>query len=124
MEIARVMVNVFPARSKHSEVAAFPAQVRAGAWPRTSTQVSWLVALLLFVLGSSAMRAAGCSPHCDFSHGYGPYDLTYIRPGLYAYPVCWPRGDCAPYVVYTYARYRKRILIRPRPWRAPLPSHQ
>jgi hypothetical protein len=44
--------------------------------------------------------AAECSPHCDYNHYYGPYDFSYIRPGLYAYPVCGLRGNCAPYLVY------------------------
>ena len=44
-----------------------------------------------------------CYPHCDYNHRYGPYDLTYVRPGLFAYPVCGPRGDCAPRSVYVQA---------------------
>ena len=73
---------------------------------------------------ATAASAASCYPHCDYNHFYGPYDFTYIRPGLYAYPVCGPRGECSPYLVYnrspypgfpypTYSPYpRPRIEIR------------
>jgi hypothetical protein len=111
------MANMFWTRSRSGP--SFHAQVCGDARPGTSTPVGCLAALALLALMSSAVRAEDCYPHCDYFHDYGPYDLTYIRPGLYAYPVCGPSGDCAPYVVYTYSRYRKRILVRPRPWRAP-----
>jgi hypothetical protein len=56
----------------------------------------------LAFLGSTPRTAAAveCYPHCDYHHQYGPYDLTYIRPGLFAYPVCNARGNCAPWSVY------------------------
>ncbi len=54
-------------------------------------------------LSATAAAAADCYPHCDYNHYYGPYDLTHVRPGLYAYPVCGPRGNCAPYSVYRYS---------------------
>jgi hypothetical protein len=72
--------------------------------------------ILLFV-GSSPTWADDCYPHCDWSHDYGPYDFTYIRPGLFAYPICGPRQDCSPHLRYTYQRgypLRERIIIRPR----------
>jgi hypothetical protein len=76
-----------------------------------------LFSLLFFGL-SPARAEVECFPHCDYWHDYGPYDFTYIRPGLFGYPICGPRGDCAPYLVYTYQRgyhLRKRVTIRARP---------
>jgi hypothetical protein len=71
---------------------------------------------LLFLLGAEGARAADdCSPHCDFWHYYGPYDFSYIRPGLLGYPVCDRQGDCAPHLVYTHPDTgRIRIIVRPR----------
>ena len=74
-----------------------------------------LFGLLFF--GSSPASAEDCYPHCDYWHDYGPYDFTYRRPGLYGYPICSPRGDCAPYLAYTYQRgyrLRKSVTIRMR----------
>lgn len=68
------------------------------------------------LLGSGMARATDCSPHCDFVHDYGPYDFSYVRPGLAAYPVCDWRGNCAPHLVYYYGVRRRpgvRIIIRP-----------
>ena len=48
-----------------------------------------------------AVLAAECYPHCDYNHYYGPLDFTYVRPGLYGYSVCGPRGECAPHLVYS-----------------------
>ena len=59
-----------------------------------------------FLAGVSAGGAVECAPWCDFTHDYGPYDLTYKRPGLYGYPVCGPNGNCSPYTVYSYPRPR------------------
>jgi hypothetical protein len=71
--------------------------------------------------GASAASAAECYPHCDYNHYYGPYDFSYIRPGLYAYPVCGPRGRCAPHLVYGYSglRYGTIEVRFPRRTRAP-----
>jgi hypothetical protein len=71
---------------------------------------------LLFLLGAEDARAADdCSPHCDFWHYYGPYDFSYIRPGLLGYPICDRQGDCAPHLVYTHpGTARIRIIVRPR----------
>jgi hypothetical protein len=30
-----------------------------------------------------------------------PLDFTYVRPGLYGYSVCGPRGECSPHFVYS-----------------------
>jgi hypothetical protein len=69
---------------------------------------------VLALAGACPAAAQDCAPYCDFTHDYGPYDLTWSRPGLYAYPVCGPSGDCSPYAVYTYPRRGVRILVRPR----------
>ena len=71
------------------------------------------VLCLLFFAASPAAAEIDCSPHCDYNHYYGPYDFTYIRPGLFGFPVCDRRGNCSPYLVYTYPR-RKIITVRTR----------
>jgi hypothetical protein len=68
----------------------------------------------LFVLGASAASAEDCSPHCDYWHNYGPYDFSYIQPGLVGYPRCDARGQCSPYLVYVYPGHRHgRVTVRP-----------
>ena len=80
-----------------------------------------LFAAVLFTsvfFGSAARAEVECFPHCDYWHDYGPYDFTYKRPGLFGYPICDVRGNCAPYLRYTYQRGyapRKSITIRVRP---------
>ncbi len=66
-----------------------------------------------------AMAEVGCAPYCDFTHYYGPYDFTWVRPGLYAYPRCAPDGSCSPYLVSSWQRFRGRVTVRrlPRPLR-------
>ena len=61
-----------------------------------------------------AVSAAECYPHCDYNHYYGPSDFTYVRPGLYGYPVCGPRGECSPNLVYstTGVRRRGQVTVR------------
>ena len=80
-------------------------------------RIAFPVAVLSSVLlGSGIAWAADCTPHCDYVHDYGPYDFSYVRPGLAGYPVCDWRGDCAPRIVYYYAGHRRpgvRIIIRP-----------
>ena len=80
-----------------------------------------LFAFLLFA-GSSAF-AIECAPYCDYTHDYGPYDLSWKRPGRYAFPLCAPNGECAPRAVHVYSPvsgwpywgYRGvRITVRPR----------
>jgi len=68
-------------------------------------------ALLLAALSGPALAEVGCAPNCDFTHYYGPYDYTWVRPGLYLYPRCGPTGDCSPYVVSS-SHYRGRVTIR------------
>jgi hypothetical protein len=55
-----------------------------------------------------------CYPHCDYTHYYGPFDFTYIQPGLFAWPRCGPQGDCAPHLAYTAGVRRPagRITVR------------
>ena len=70
-----------------------------------------LAASLATGFGIGTVSAAECYPHCDYNHDYGPYDFSYIRPGLYAYPVCGPRGACAPYLVYGNSGVRSGNII-------------
>jgi hypothetical protein len=78
------------------------------------------------MLTASSALAVECAPYCDYTHDYGPYDLSWKRPGLYAFPRCAPNGECAPraghvyspvsgwpYVDYWPAR-GVRITVRPR----------
>lgn len=72
-------------------------------------------AFAVFVsLGTPAVRAAECYPYCDYNHYYGPHDFTYVRPGLYGYPRCGPRGECSPYLDYAVSGVRRgpQIYIR------------
>ena len=55
-----------------------------------------LVSLFLLGPGSAAAQTPGCYPYCDYVHDYGPYDYSYVRPGLDCYPRCGPDGSCAP----------------------------
>ena len=67
-----------------------------------------------FLFGSGAVSAEDCSPHCDYWHNYGPYDFSYVQPGLLGYPVCDRQGNCAPHLIYTYpGRRYGRITVRP-----------
>ena len=34
----------------------------------------------LFIASPAA--AIECAPYCDYTHDYGPYDLSWKRPGL------------------------------------------
>jgi len=70
------------------------------------------VCLLVAFAADPAAAEVGCAPNCDFYHYYGPSDLTWVRPGLYAYPRCDPSGSCSPYPVYSWQRYRGRVTVR------------
>jgi hypothetical protein len=71
-------------------------------------------ALGFFLFGAGTVSAEDCAPHCDYSHYYGPYDFTYIRPGMFAYPICDRQGNCSPHLIYTYPGHRYgRITVRP-----------
>jgi len=81
---------------------------------------------LFAILFASPALAIECAPYCDYTHDYGPYDLSWKRPGRYAFPLCAPNGECAPHAVHVYspvsgwpywdyAPYRGvRITVRPR----------
>jgi hypothetical protein len=72
--------------------------------------------LILFLIGSGTVLAEECSPHCDYWHNYGPYDLSSIRPGLFGYPICDQRGNCSPHLSYTYSGHQHgqvTITVRP-----------
>jgi hypothetical protein len=72
--------------------------------------------LSLFLFGSGAVLAEDCSPRCDYWHNYGPYDFSYIRPGLIGYPICDPRGNCSPHLIYIYSGHQHgRVTITVRP---------
>ena len=68
--------------------------------------------MLVAFAADPAAAEVGCAPYCDFFHYYGPYDFTYVRPGLYAYPRCDPSGSCSPHVVYSWQRFRGRVTVR------------
>lgn len=77
-------------------------------------------ALGAILIHSGVAEATDCAPHCDYVHDYGPYDFSYIRPGLFGYPVCDWRGDCSPYLIYRYSgRPWPGVTITIRPTRAP-----
>jgi hypothetical protein len=72
-----------------------------------------LSCVTLLCAQTRATPAAECYPHCDYNHYYGPLDFTYVRPGLYGYQVCGPRGECFPNPVYSTTRVRTgQITIR------------
>ena len=75
--------------------------------------LAFLAFLAFFGIGTSAVAAAECFPHCDYTHYYGPFDFTYIQPGLFGYPLCDPRGNCSPQLAYSTAGIRRgRITVR------------
>lgn len=64
-------------------------------------------------LGTRAASAEECFPRCDYTHYYGPYDFTYVRPGLFGYSRCDPRGNCSPQLVYSTSGFRRgNITVR------------
>jgi hypothetical protein len=70
--------------------------------------------LSVFLFGTDSVLAEDCAPHCDYWHNYGPYDFSYIKPGMVGYPICDRQGNCSPYLVYVYpGRRYGRITIRP-----------
>jgi hypothetical protein len=75
-----------------------------------------LMASLLWAASLGVAGAADCTPHCDYIQDYGPYDLTYIQPGLFAFPICDRRGNCAPRAYYTDSGPRFTWV----PWQRPL----
>ncbi|HTV36518.1 MAG TPA: hypothetical protein VMF12_08805 [Xanthobacteraceae bacterium] len=59
-------------------------------------------AVLCFLVSASAVAFAydDCAPHCDYVHDYGPYDYSWVAPGLAGFPICDRQGNCAPHLVY------------------------
>jgi hypothetical protein len=70
-----------------------------------------LAFLAFFGIGTGAVSAAECFPHCDYTHYYGPFNFTYIEPGLFGYPLCDVRGNCSPQLAYSPVR-RGRITVQ------------
>jgi hypothetical protein len=74
-----------------------------------------LLAAIVACVGCSFVAADAvaqeCYPHCDYFHDYGPYDYTYVRPQLFAYPVCNRLGNCMPYHVYSYAEHPVGVIL-------------
>ena len=65
-------------------------------------------AILGFSLfGSGVAVAEDCGAHCDYWHNYGPYDYSYIQPGLLGYPISTGRET---------ARRISPTLSGPPPW--------
>jgi hypothetical protein len=71
-------------------------------------------AILAFLcVGTRHVSAAECFPHCDYTNYYGPFDFTYVQPGLYGYPLCGPRGNCSALLAYSTSGVRRgRITVR------------
>jgi hypothetical protein len=60
--------------------------------------------------------AYDCAPHCDYVHDYGPYDLSWVAPGLVGFPLCDRGGNCSPHLVYRrFGHPWPRITITVRP---------
>jgi hypothetical protein len=85
-----------------------------------SSRRLFAVFCLWFCVAGSAL-AVECFPYCDYVHNYGPYDFTYVRPGLYGYPRCNVRGECLPNLYYSTSGLPRRgnvevrFIHRPRP---------
>ena len=88
-----------------------------------ASDVSKCVAIAIVSAGALLTVPAAaeeCSPHCDYWHYYGPYDFSYIYPGLVGYPRCNREGDCSPYLTYVYSD-RRYPHVTVRPVRGPRP---
>ena len=79
-----------------------------------------LAALCLSFCGAGTALAVECYARCDYVHDYGPYDFTYVRPGLYGYPLCNLRGECLPNLVYSTSGRARRCNVEVRFIRRPL----
>jgi hypothetical protein len=66
--------------------------------------------------------AYDCAPHCDYVHDYGPYDFSWVAPGLVGYPVCDRHGNCSPHLLYRrFGRPWPGVTITIRPTRQARP---
>ena len=80
---------------------------------------------VVFLLCCGIALAYDCAPHCDYVHDYGPYDFSYVYPGLSGWPVCDREGNCSPYLVYRYSGpFRPGINIIVRPMHGAKPIHR
>jgi len=66
--------------------------------------------LAFFCIGMRTAPAGECYPHCDYTHYYGPFDFTYVKPHLFAYPRCGLLGNCAPHMVYSTSGFRRGTI--------------
>lgn len=86
--------------------------IRAPSMPRILAPA----VLCVLVWASGVAFAYDCAPHCDYVHDYGPYDLSWVSPGLVGIPVCDRQGNCSPHLVYRQFGHPWpgiRITIRP-----------
>lgn len=82
--------------------------------------------LSILILGPAAVRAQDleCSPVCNFTHYYGPYnyayknfplDYVYSKPAVICLPVCDGNGYCSPTPTCQFQlRPVGRVLVRSR----------
>lgn len=74
------------------------------------------VLCLLVWVPAVAFAYDDCAPHCDYQHDYGPYDYSWVAPGLVGFPICDRQGNCSPYLVYRrFGRRWPGITITVRP---------
>lgn len=87
---------------------------RFAGLPGRAAAIGAVAAMVL--LGASeparAQSRPSCYPYCDFTHYYGPYDYTYLRPGTYCYPLCRPDGVCRPNPLCIVQAPRGRVIVR------------
>jgi hypothetical protein len=94
---------------------------RSKRYPSASRSLQCAAAIVgLTLCSAGVVLAAECFPYCDYNHNYGPYDFTYVKPGLWGYPTCGPRGNCLPRLTYSVSGRTPRgnIEVRTlhRPW--------
>lgn len=75
-----------------------------------------LAVLCILSCAPAIASAQDCAPHCDYVHDYGPYDYSWVSPGLVGYPICDRAGNCLPHLVYRkFGHPGPGITIRVRP---------
>ena len=70
---------------------------------------------VLVLSGPASAFAQSCAPTCDWNHDYGPYDFSWVYPGLVGIPVCDRDGNCSPHLVYRYTGPKPNVTITVRP---------